>query len=96
MSRWFCNLDVIFCESWYAWSICISECSISWNILPIYQTFRPFMPHADSAPGTCIPQREEVLSLRYAGQSRLGRDLEEARGTGHRSPVHPTESQETR
>lgn len=54
------------------------------------------MPHADSAPGTCIPQREEVLSLRYAGQSRLGRDLEEARGTGHRSPVHPTESQETR
>jgi hypothetical protein len=32
--------------------------------------FLAFVPHADSAPGTCIPQREEALSLRYAGQSR--------------------------
>ena len=58
--------------------------------------FLAFMPHADSAPGTCIPQREEVLSLRYTGQSRLSRDHEEARGTGRRSPVHPVRSQETR
>jgi len=29
-----------------------------------------------------ISQREEALSLRYAGQSRLSRDHEEARGTG--------------
>jgi hypothetical protein len=27
-----------------------------------------------------ISQREEALSLRYAGQSRLSRDPEEARG----------------
>jgi len=41
MSICFRNLDVISCESWYAWSICIAECSISWNILRIYQTFWP-------------------------------------------------------
>jgi len=58
--------------------------------------FLAFMLHADSAPGTCIPQREEVLSLRYTGQSRLSRDHEEARRTGRRSPVYPVKSQETR
>ncbi len=29
-----------------------------------------------------ISQREEALSLRYAGQSLLSRDHEETRGTG--------------
>jgi hypothetical protein len=46
--------------------------------------FLAFMPHADSAPGTCIPQREEAISLRHTGQSRLSRDHEEARR--HRPP----------
>jgi hypothetical protein len=58
--------------------------------------FLAFMPHADSAPGTCIPQREEALSLRHTGQSLLSRDHEEARGTGRWSPVHSIKSQESR
>jgi len=43
-----------------------------------------------------IPQREEALSLRYAGQSRLSSDHEEARGTGRRSPVHSITPRGTR
>jgi hypothetical protein len=43
-----------------------------------------------------ISQRDEALSLRHAGQSRLRRDPEEARGTGRPNPVHSIESQETR
>ena len=58
--------------------------------------FLAFMPHADSAPGTFTSQREEALSLRHAGQSRLSRDHEEARGTGRLSTVHSIASQETR
>lgn len=50
------------------------------------------MLHADSAPGTCIPQREEALSLRHVGQSRRSRDHEEARRTGHLSTVHSINS----
>jgi hypothetical protein len=41
MSRCFRNLGIISCESWYAWSICIAKCSISWNIWWIYQIFWP-------------------------------------------------------
>ncbi len=35
-----------------------------------------------------IPEREEALSLRYAGQSRVSSDHEEARGIGRMSLVH--------
>ena len=40
--------------------------------------FLAFMPHADAAPGTCIPQREEAISLRHTGQSleRIERDTD--------------------
>jgi hypothetical protein len=64
--------------------------------LLVFRDFLTRMPHADSASGTCIPEREEALSLRYAGQSRLSGDHEEAPGTGRRSPVHSTTPRGTR
>ncbi len=60
-----------------------------------FQDFLAIVSHADSAhKGPCIPQREEALSLRHAGQSPHSSDHEEARATGRLSPVNSARSPE--